>query len=304
MTFGSPAAHGGDVVRLARALGFPVDFMLDLSVSLNPVAPDVTALAATHLGALRRYPDVTDARRALAEAMGAEPERLVLTNGGAEAISLLGQLVGGRVDEPEFSLHPRGLPTAPRWRSNPHNPTGRLAGPDERAQVWDEAFYPLATGCWTRGDASALAVVGSLTKLFACPGLRMGYVLADPELIRRIEQLQPEWAVGGLELALLPELLGHADLVAWAKEIAELREDLLGLLSRHGLSPSPSDANFVLCEAPSGFRDKLLSQGIVVRDCASFGLPTHVRVAVPDHAGIGRLSSALDLIANDTEPDA
>jgi histidinol-phosphate/aromatic aminotransferase/cobyric acid decarboxylase-like protein len=292
------------VVHLARVLGFPVDFMLDLSVSLNPVAPDVVALAPAHLGALRRYPDVADARRALAEAIGTEPARLVVTNGGSEAISLLGHLVGGRVEEPEFSLHPRGPQTAPRWRSNPHNPTGRLAGPDERAQVWDEAFYPLATGSWTRGDASALAVVGSLTKLFACPGLRMGYVLADPELIRRIERVQPEWAVGGLELALLPELLDRADLVGWAKEIADLRGDLTELLSGHGLSPSPSDANFVLCEAPTGFRDKLLSQGIVVRDCASFGLPAHVRVAVPDSAGIDRLSCALDLIANDSEPDA
>ncbi len=304
MTGAAPGTHGGDVVRLARVLGFPVDFMLDLSVSLNPVAPDVTTLATRHLGALRRYPDDTDARRALADAIGVDPTSLVLTNGGAEAIALLGHLVGGHVEEPEFSLHPRGSATGPRWRSNPHNPTGRLAGPEERAEVWDEAFYPLATGSWTMGDKSALAVVGSLTKLFACPGLRMGYVLAEPELIRRIERVQPEWSVGGLELALLTELLGQADLVTWAKEISELREDLTGLLIRHGLTPSPSDANFVLCEAPAGFRDKLLSQGIVVRDCASFGLPAHVRVAVPDGAGIARLSSALDHIANDTTSNA
>jgi histidinol-phosphate/aromatic aminotransferase/cobyric acid decarboxylase-like protein len=60
----------------------------------------------------------------------------------------------------------------------------------------------------------------------------------------------------------------------------------------------PSDANFVLCEVPDGFRDKLLTQGIIVRDCASFGLPTSVRVAVPDDDGIGRLSSALGVIAS------
>jgi histidinol-phosphate/aromatic aminotransferase/cobyric acid decarboxylase-like protein len=296
MTVPAPGAHGGDVERIARALGRPADSMLDLSASLNPVGPDVVTRAAPHLGALRRYPDGSVARRVLAETIGVAPECLLLTNGGAEAISLVGQLVGGRVDEPEFSLHPRGLPTAPRWRSNPHNPTGRRAGADERADVWDEAFFPLATGRWTRGDDRALAAVGSLTKLFACPGLRLGYIIARPDLIAELEARQPHWPVGGLALALLPELLDAADLAGWASAIARLRTDLAALLRRHGLAPSPSEANFVLCDAPSGFRDKLLGHGIVVRDCASFGLPTQVRVAVPNHEGIERLSAALDAV--------
>jgi histidinol-phosphate/aromatic aminotransferase/cobyric acid decarboxylase-like protein len=284
------------VERIARALGRPVDSMLDLSASLNPVGPDVGTMAASHLGVLRRYPDVAPARRLLAETMGVETERLLLTNGGSEAISLVTHVLGGRVDEPEFSLHPRGPASAPRWRSNPHNPTGLLAAPGERADVWDEAFYPLSSGRWTRGDDDALAVVGSLTKLFACPGLRLGYVIADSELIGQLEARQPHWAVGGLAVALLPELLAAADLAGWAAEIASHRHDLVELLERHGLAPGPSDANFVLCDAPPGFRDKLLAQGIVVRDCASFGLPTKVRVAVPNHEGIERLSVALDVI--------
>jgi histidinol-phosphate/aromatic aminotransferase/cobyric acid decarboxylase-like protein len=270
--------------------------LLDLSASLNPVGPDVAVMAKAHLDALSRYPDVRPGRRLLAEAIGVEPERLLLTNGGAEAISLLGQLIGGRVEEPEFSLYPRGTSREPLWRSNPHNPTGRLAGPEERADVWDEAFFSLATGRWTRRDEEAVAVVGSLSKVFACPGLRLGYVMADPELITLLECRQAEWAVGGLELALLPELLASADLGAWAAEIAVLRTELSSLLGGHGLAPRPSDANFVLCDAPIGFREKLLGQGIVVRDCASFGLPTLVRVAVPDEIGIERLSSALDSI--------
>jgi histidinol-phosphate/aromatic aminotransferase/cobyric acid decarboxylase-like protein len=277
-------------------LGFPLEFMLDLSASLNPVGPDVVTLAASHLGALRRYPDVAEARCLLAEAIGVDPACVLVTNGGAEAIALVAQQIGGGVVEPEFSLHPRDGLAAPRWRSNPHNPTGRLAGPDDRADVWDEAFFPLATGRWTRGDARATAVVGSLTKLFACPGLRLGYAIADPALIRRLETRQPEWAVGGLAVALLPELLAAADLVGWAREVARLRGDLMVLLSRHGLSPLPSDANFVLCEVPAGFREKLLRRGIVVRDCTSFGLPAFVRVAVPNDEGIERLSSALDVI--------
>jgi histidinol-phosphate/aromatic aminotransferase/cobyric acid decarboxylase-like protein len=297
MSLPAPGPHGGDGERIARALGLNPESLLDLSASLNPVAPDVVTLAESHLGSLRRYPDATTARRLLAETIGIEPERLLLTNGGAEAISLLGQLIGGRVEEPEFSLHPRGAPPAPLWRSNPHNPTGLLAGPEAQADVWDEAFYPLATGEWSRHDPAAVATVGSLTKLFACPGLRFGYALAEPDLITALEARQPHWAVGGLELALLPELLAGADLAGWSKEIATLRTELAALLTRHGVTPHPSDANFLLCDAPLGFRAKLLAQGTVVRDCASFGLPNQVRIAVPDYEGIERLSAALDALA-------
>jgi histidinol-phosphate/aromatic aminotransferase/cobyric acid decarboxylase-like protein len=251
---------------------------------------------------LREYPDASEGRDVLAAAIGVEPDRVLLTNGGAEAIALLGQEIGGRVVEPEFSLHPRGDGDAPRWRSNPHNPSGSLAGPDERADVWDEAFYPLATGRWTRGDlgtgagagASATAVVGSLTKLFACPGLRLGYALAEPDLIGRLEARQAEWSVGGLALALLPELVARADLAGWAAGVAELRRALASVLADHDLHPRPSDANFVLCDAPDGFRGRLLAHGIVVRDCASFGHPELVRIAVPSDEGIDRLARALD----------
>jgi len=296
MTLPVPGSHGGDVEHIARSLGVPTDSLLDLSASLNPVGPDVARMAASHLGALGRYPDARPGRRLLAQSIGVESERLLLTNGGAEAIFLLGRLVGGRVEEPDFSLYPRGMATAPRWRSNPHNPTGLLAGPEERADVWDEAFFPLATGRWSRHDAAAIAAVGSLTKVFACPGLRLGYLVAEPELIAQLESLQPPWAVGGLALALLPELLAVADLARWAVEIALLRDELTALLAAHGLAPRPSDANFVLCDASAGFRDKLLRQGIVVRDCASFGLPAVARVAVPNHEGIERLSDALNAL--------
>jgi histidinol-phosphate/aromatic aminotransferase/cobyric acid decarboxylase-like protein len=294
MTVPVPGPHGGDVERIARALGRDPDSMLDLSASFNPVAPDITTLAAKHLGSLHRYPDGAECHRLLAEAIGVDPTSILLTNGGAEAISLVGRHLGGRVEEPEFSLHPRGPATAPLWRSNPHNPTGLLAGPGVRADVWDEAFFPLATGEWTKGDPGATAVVGSLTKLFACPGLRMGYVLGAPGIIEELRARQTQWAVGSLELAVLPELLESADLPGWAAQIVQLRHELTALLARHGVVSHPSDVNFVLCDAPAGFRDRLLSQGIVVRDCTSFGLPDQVRIAVPDHQGIERLSHALE----------
>ena len=136
-------------------------------------------------------------------------------------------------------------------------------------------------------------MVGSLTKLLACPGLRLGYVLGDPDLIARCRDRQPAWSVGALAAAAPPELLATVDLRAWCAGIAELRVALTGLLESYGLLVHPSDANWVLVERTAGLRESLAPYGVVVRDCASFGLPGVTRIAVPSAAGLERLSVAL-----------
>jgi threonine-phosphate decarboxylase len=286
-----PGEHGGDGARLAAALGVDAEDVLDLSASLNPCAPDARAVAARHLSSLRRYPDARDATAELAAAIGVGADRVVLTNGGAEAIALVAAELGsGHVEPPEFSLYERHLaPGEGRWRSNPRNPTGELAAADETATVWDEAFYPLATGAWTRGDG---IVVGSLTKLFACPGLRVGYVLAPtPSLAAAVRRRQPAWSVGSLACAVVPELLAAADLARWSKEIAALRGELVEVLD--GLDVRAADAPWVLVRGAGDLRERLARRGVLVRDCSTFGLPGTVRIAVPDEAGLGRLRSAL-----------
>lgn len=285
-----PGAHGGDGAAVAAGLGLDPTQILDLSATLNPFAPDLAPLLARHAGTVRRYPDAASAARALADAIGVDPGRLLITNGGSEAISVAARELGGTVaSEPEFSLHPRS-PGGPVWRSDPHSPTGRLAAESEVAGVWDEAFYALATGRWTAGRDGAV-VVSSLTKLFACPGLRLGYVIADD--IDRFARHQPEWSVGSLALAVLGDLLEVADLPGWAAAIAEHRGELATLLSHHGLAAAPSDAPWLLVEAP-GLRGRLAPHGVIVRDCASFGLPDHARIAVPDEQGLARLALALE----------
>ncbi|MDQ1506383.1 MAG: histidinol-phosphate aminotransferase [Actinomycetota bacterium] len=302
-----PAAgvHGGDAERVAAALGCEPGVILDLSASLNPDAPDVVALAAGRLDSLRRYPDPAAATAAMAAALGTQPERVLLTNGGAEAIALVAADLGrAAVARPaEFSLYARHLaevvdpaeePAAPRFRSNPNNPTGRLAAAGDTAAVWDEAFYPLATGVWTRGDVTAgraAIAVGSLTKVFACPGLRVGYVYADPAVISRLAARQPRWALNGLAAALVPDLLARADLPAWAAATARRRAALSAAIP----GVEPSDANFALIgvdEGAAAARTRLARHRVLVRDCTSFGLPGHIRVAVPDEAGLARLVDA------------
>lgn len=299
MTVPAAGDHGGDGARVAAAFGLDPSSVLDLSASLNPAAPDVRPIVARHLDALTTYPDASAATEALAANLGVPRDRVLLTNGGAEAIALVARDLGrGWADEDDFSLYRRHLPaldaTGPRFRSDPHNPTGRLAPDGESAAVWDEAFYPLATGRWTAGRPAI--VVGSLTKLFACPGLRIGYVLADEERIERLARAQPAWSVNGLALGVLPDLLEVADLVAWARQVAKLRGELHDVLDAAGLAPQPSDANYVLCTEAAGLRERLAPRGVIVRDCASFGRPGQARVAVPDADGLARLARSLEAV--------
>jgi histidinol-phosphate/aromatic aminotransferase/cobyric acid decarboxylase-like protein len=293
-----PGPHGGDAARLAAALDRPVESVLDLSASLNPLAPDCRAVVAAALDHLHRYPDDASATGALAAAMDVDPDRLVLTNGGAEAIALVGQWrPAGWAEECEFSLYRRHLrtldPDGPVWRSDPHNPTGRLLGPDERSAVRDEAFYLLATGQWTRGD-QATTVVGSLTKAWALPGLRIGYVLAaDPDDAADIRALRPRWSVNGLVCAALPDLLAVAEPGTWRDGIAELRQRLVDLLATHGVRTEPSAANYVWAPDAGALRERLLPHGVLIRDGAGFGCPGAARIAVPDAAGLERLAAVL-----------
>jgi histidinol-phosphate/aromatic aminotransferase/cobyric acid decarboxylase-like protein len=301
-TVPAAGAHGGDAERVAAALGCDPAEILDLSASLNPDAPDVAAMAAGRLDSLGRYPDPGAATVAMAAALGTAPDRVLLTNGGAEAIALVaGDLGRAAVARPgEFSLYARHLaevvdpgdePAAPRIRSNPNNPTGRLAAAGDIAAVWDEAFYPLAAGVWTRGDVEhgrAAVAIGSLTKVFACPGLRVGYIHAEAAVVARLADRQPRWALNGLAAALVPDLLARADLPNWAGTIARRRAELSAAIP----GVEPSDANYALVRVEEGAaaaRSALARLGVLVRDCTSFGLPSHVRLAVPDEGGLARL---------------
>jgi histidinol-phosphate/aromatic aminotransferase/cobyric acid decarboxylase-like protein len=294
----NPGPHGGDARRIAQQLGLDPADVIDLSASLNPFAPDPTEIISRHLSALHDYPDAAAATDALADAIAVPRERLVLTNGGAEAIALVAAHLGkGAVVEPDFSLYRRHLatvdPHAGRWRSNPASPLGTLAAPEEHAEVWDEAFYPLATGVWTRGDDTSWRL-GSLTKLWSCPGLRLGYVIApDLEGADIVRALQPRWSVNGLALASMHDFLAVTDLPGWVMSIASLRTRFTMELDRLGLQVTPSCANWVLVHEAAHLRMSLARAGIVIRDCTSFGMPTTVRIALPKPHEVERVLGSI-----------
>lgn len=292
-------AHGGDAALIAEALGVDPSWMVDLSASMNPFAPDSTSLLVARVrqgGAVGRYPNPMLATERLAAAIGIDSELLVLTNGGSEAIALVaGDAPVGDVVEPEFSLYRRHLsvvaPSGRRWRSNPSNPLGLLAPASDVAGVWDEAYFALSTGTWTRGDSDAWRL-GSLTKLWACPGLRLGYLIApDAAAAARIRARQPRWAVNGLAVAMVQDLLAVTDIAAWAVAIEGLRARFADELRSLGYEVRPTQANWLLVN-DADLRRRLAPHGVVVRDCRSFGMDGWCRVALPELGVIDRVLSA------------
>ncbi|MDT8895950.1 threonine-phosphate decarboxylase CobD [Halomonas sp. I1] len=104
-------AHGGRIAPLLARFGLPADHpVIDFSANLNPLGPPpwLGQWLAGSGESLARYPDPDDdrARRAIADHDGVAPERVLVTNGGIEAIHLAAaQHAGGRalVIEPTFS---------------------------------------------------------------------------------------------------------------------------------------------------------------------------------------------------------
>lgn len=298
-----PSAHGGDSWSLAKALKVDPARIIDLSASMNPFAPPVGdiigRIAVDRPEVLGRYPDERDATRILADSLGVDAGRLVPTNGASEAISLVAAIeVTGDVVSPEFSLYERHLRRrirgGPRWRSNPSNPLGLLAEVSESAHVWDESFYPIATGTWTRGDDSSWRL-GSLTELWSCPGLRLGYVIAPTQdLADSVRNVQPIWSVNALALSALPELLALSDLTKWHEFIRTLRIEFMARLVERGFAVQGTQSNWLVVERP-GLRQALAPHMVLVRDCTSFGLDGLARVALPDPARMDDVLRAFEI---------
>src|SRR5215210_9428355 len=87
--------HGAHYAEAAQALGARQDSFLDFSANINPLGAPEAALAAgadALYGEAGRYPDLhyTELRVALAGYLGVSPDKVLPTNGGAEALFLAG----------------------------------------------------------------------------------------------------------------------------------------------------------------------------------------------------------------------
>lgn len=171
---------------------------------------------------------------------------------------------------------------------------------DDQLLVLDAAYTPFVQEAW---DIDALvaagrrvAVVHSLTKLHAIPGLRLGYIVAPADVIQRLRPLVPSWSIDAASLAAgVVAAAQHTERIALLEPVWRAREALRAHCESLGLAVAPGRANFLLVQAGHGAtaRVRLLRAGFLVRDCASFGLPEWIRIAVPRADDLPALKRAL-----------
>lgn len=211
--------------------------------------------------------------------------------------------------------------------NSPHNPTGSslkredfedILSCAQKAGTWvvlDESFVDFLaeekrwSGREYLGKYPNLIVLYSLTKFYAIPGLRLGAVFADYQILKRFKEHQDPWAVNVLAeeagLAALNDQEYGARVRALLKESKTYfyNEFAEGMFSE--LRLYPSDVNFALLQilgeqSNQGKRKremitKLGWQGILVRDCGNFqGLEgEYIRVAIKDKESMQALIKGL-----------
>jgi len=275
--------------------------VLDFSASLNPLGPPagVREVLARAGELVLRYPS-TDAEPLCAAVAKHHdvPESAVLCgNGTAELIYLVAQALRRErvwLVEPCFAEYAAaceafGVERASdpahataSFAASPSSPRGALVDPAELLalpglRVIDEAFMGFTderTSLVARAAADpGLIVLRSLTKLYALPGLRVGYLIAHPEWVALLRGAQPPWSVNALaQAAGAAALADRVYLERTRAQVAALRAELAAGLAALGLAPEPSQANYLLCPVPSAraLCAGLARHGIAARDCTSF----------------------------------
>lgn len=200
--------------------------------------------------------------------------------------------------------------------ANPGNPSGAGVPPaqiealaralrEQALLAVDEAFIdfcPAASVIERVVDHSNLYVIRSLTKFYAIPGLRAGYLAGSPRGIARLAAARPPWPLSTPALAAAIACLAEAEFRAATLEtIPQLRQQLAAGLVELGLTVFPSQANYLLVrleqpgQSAAALDAALRPQGLLIRDCASFAPldGRYLRLAVRSAADNQRLLAAL-----------
>jgi histidinol-phosphate aminotransferase len=199
----------------------------------------------------------------------------------------------------------------------PNNPTGNAwAVTDIQAciaamaqhgglVVMDEAYQPFAANSWLPRlkNAPNVVLVRTLSKL-GLAGLRLGYMVASPAWVEQFDKVRPPYNVNVLTLAATDCLLQHMGVFnEQAAQLKAQREVLFNaLLTMRGVSPFPSEANFVLARVPnaSAWFDALKAQGILIKNVSGMSplLTNCLRLTVGSEAENAQLIQALQALAH------
>jgi histidinol-phosphate aminotransferase len=198
----------------------------------------------------------------------------------------------------------------------PHNPATTIIrrrplerflaalGDDPPLVVLDEAYLDFCDDPDT-ADGVALAArhqrlisLRTFSKIAGLAGLRVGYVVAQPEAIGWLERVRAPFNVNRFaQVAGVAALEDSAHLERTRALVLSERPRLLAEVATRGAPAPPSQANFILPrvgEQADALRAVLLKAGILVRDGAAVGFPGHLRISIGTRENNDRLLEAWD----------
>jgi threonine-phosphate decarboxylase len=282
----------------------------------------------TQIKIARNYPepDAASLSKKLANFYGITEESVVITNGSAEAFYLVAHLFSScssTIVIPSFAeyedasrIHNHkqvfinnaifekqtNFDTDLVWLGNPNNPDGKFFDADHIENlcklnpntyiVVDEAYTGLCSADCSSitkiSNNNNLILIRSLTKIFAIPGLRLGYIVANPTICEKIRSLKMPWSVNSLAIAAGSFIIDNYNLlVPNIEELLQLSRNLQQQLKTvEGIDVVNSQTNYFLVKLHKGKSSDLKAflineYGLLVRDASNFrGLNTSfVRIA-------------------------
>lgn len=272
---------------------------------------------AGHLGLIEHYPEPEpwSLERLVADEGGTDITEVMVTNGATEAIYLVARFfcsgMHGRssvnvIKQPTFSEYvdacrayggvvvdkDEGLTCRKvYWKCNPNNPDGSVVDKERLLRLADAApgdffvidqsyeHYTMIPAITDREAVSRpnVILIHSMTKRFCVPGLRIGHITANKDIMSRLKALRCPWSVGSLSVEAgcflirtgfraIPDINGYLD------EVRRLRDKLCSI---DGVDVRPTRTNFMLARIRgyrvSSLKDYLVCRyGILIRDASNF----------------------------------
>jgi histidinol-phosphate aminotransferase len=236
------------------------------------------------------------------------------------AVPRLGEGAGWAIDLAAVRAAAAAYGASVVWLCSPNNPTAlpepdgtiaalladlttdaSAAGREQPVVVVDEAYAEFVGSSLVglRETYPNVIVVRTASKAYALAGLRVGFAVARPEVIARLNPFRPPGSVSTVSVTLVTEaLLDPAVLDANLDRVARERARLTDALRAIGWTVGPSVTNFILVdfgnvERAATVAEALLSHGLVPRTFAEgHPLADHLRLTVRDPNENDRLIAA------------
>ncbi|MFI4918816.1 MAG: histidinol-phosphate transaminase [Legionellales bacterium] len=213
-------------------------------------------------------------------------------------------------------LHACNANTGLIFLANPNNPTGLLISQDKIKHllqnipastilVLDEAYYEFAASqlsCssidWM-AEHPNLVITRTFSKIYGLAGLRLGYAVANPEIIKLLQRVQLPFAVNQAALTAAHAALNDDEFIKLSLHTNQLGMEQIGAgLSKLHLTYLPSACNFLTfdCKEDSmSLYNFLLEKGIIVRPLHPYNMNQYIRVTIGTQEQNSRFIDALGL---------